>query len=69
MNNDATPVVEPSPDDKYLTLAQASKRFDVSRCTLWTWTRRYSLPKSKLGKCTFFRVGDIRALIEQGFPK
>ena len=69
MKQRGTWVGEPPPDEKYLTMAQATKRYDVSRSTLWTWTRRYSLPKSKLGKCTFFRVGDIRAVIERGFPK
>ena len=56
-------------DELYLTLEQACHRFGVSRGTLWKWRKLRGLKQSKVGKCTFFRVADIRSVIEGGFSR
>jgi transposase-like protein len=56
-------------DDLYLSLEQVCRRFDISRGTVWKWRKQRGLKQSKVGKCTFFRVVDIRAVIEGGFSR
>jgi excisionase family DNA binding protein len=54
------------PDTEYVSLRQAAATFDVSRATIWNWTRQRGLPKFKLGQKTFFKRADIHKLIESG---
>lgn len=54
------------PETGFLRLSQILKLIPVSKATFWNGVKTGRFPKPlKNGRCTFWRVEDIRALIEQ----
>lgn len=54
------------PETGFVRIKQILTLIPVSRATWWKGVREGRFPKSvKLGCCTFWRVEDIRKLIEQ----
>ena len=52
--------------DKYLTIAETVEKYDISKPTLWRWSKDGYLPKIKLGRKCFYRESDITKLMEGG---
>jgi len=54
------------PETGFLRLAQILKLIPVSKATFWSGVKTGRFPKPfKNGNCTFWRVEDIKALIEK----
>lgn len=54
------------PETGFLRLSQVLKYIPVCKATFWNGVRTGRFPKPfKNGRCTFWRVEDIRALIEK----
>lgn len=50
--------------EKYLTIAEITKKYGISESTLYRWSRIGYLPKVKLGGKSFYRESDIIKLME-----
>ena len=51
--------------DKYLTIAETSEKYGISKTTLWRWSKEGYLPKHKLGGKSFYRESDIIKLLDE----
>lgn len=57
------------PNKKYLTSKEVMEHFKIGRTTLWEWCKNRGLKKSKVGRCTYFRLQDIETIVEAGFQQ
>jgi len=53
------------PETGLIRLKQITKLVSLCPATIWNWVKANKFPKPiKKGRCTFWRVEDIRAFIE-----
>jgi predicted DNA-binding transcriptional regulator AlpA len=45
--------------DKLLTAAEVCQMLDITRPTLWSWTKQGKLKQRRLGNRIYYRQGDI----------
>jgi predicted DNA-binding transcriptional regulator AlpA len=45
--------------DKLLTAAEVCQMLDITRPTLWSWTKQGKLTQRRLGNRIYYRQGDI----------
>lgn len=55
---------QPEEEEQYLTAKETADRLHVDVTTLWRWDKTGYLKKVKLGSKPYYRVSDIKKLME-----
>lgn len=55
---------QPQEEKQYLTAQETAERLNVDLSTLWRWDKTGYLKKVKLGNKPYYRVSDIKKLME-----
>lgn len=55
---------QPEEEEQYLTAKETADRLHVDVTTLWRWDKTGYLKKVKLGNKPYYRVSDIKKLME-----
>ena len=51
-------------EEQYLTSAETAERLNVDKSTLWRWDKSGYLKKIKVGNVPYYRLSDIKKLME-----
>lgn len=55
---------QPEEEEQYLTAKETADRLHVNVATLWRWDKTGYLKKVKLGNKPYYRMSDIKKLME-----